>query len=178
LRVDCEQREIMAPSVFSEVIKDRVIAALLGLCAFSPALPASASSAADPAGWECSSRPAIEIPINAETTPRFDNFIRGLAAERALQRHDVSSLDLFGGFGYRGVTNNFNRYFAGSPGLLLRRSRDSVSGVKRVRGNPGPERNRYNPYHLDIWAGGSQLSWQGIAGAVGRSVAQLSSPYL
>jgi hypothetical protein len=172
----------MSRSVFSEVIKDRVIAAFLGLCAFSLALPASASPAPDHAGLQCSSAPAteipIEIPINAKTTLKFDNFVQGLATKRAIQRHDVSTLDLFGGFGYPGTTNTFNRYLAGAPGLLRRRSCDSVSGVKRVRSNIRPERNRYNPYHLDIWASGSQLNWQAIAGAVGRSVAQLSSPYL
>ena len=172
-----ERREIMARSVWSKTIANCIILPLVGVWAFSFALPASARAEPDRAGRQCSSRPEIEIPINVKTTPKFDNFVQGLATKRSIQRHDVSSLDLFGGFGYAGVTNTFNRYLAGAPGLLPGRSCDSVSGVKRVRSNIRPERNRYNPYHLDIWAGGSQPSWQAIAGAVGRSVAQLSSPY-
>jgi len=164
-------------SICSKTIANRVILPLLGVWAFLFALPASASAEPDRAGWQCSPWLAIEIPINVKMTPKFYNFVRGLATKRAIQRHDVSSLDLFGGFGYPAVTNTFNRYLAGAPGRLLRRSCDSVSGVKRVRSNIAPERNGYVAYHLDIWASGSQTRWQAAAGAVGRSVALLSSPY-
>src|SRR5690242_7059331 len=125
-------------SICSKTIANRVILPLLGVWAFLFTLPASASSAADRAGWQCSPRLAIEIPINVKMTPKFDNFVRGVATKRAIQRHDVSSLDLFGGFGYPGVTNTFNRYLASVPGLLLKRSCDSVSGVRRVRSNIAP----------------------------------------
>ena len=118
----------------------------------------------------------IQLPVNATANVNLDlkSLIWTLTGYyRALDQTGLT-LDVLAGARYLGVEQKVNWDVTGNVGPIpapgrtgsAKESLDNWDAVIGVRGRFafGAQKNWFVPYYLDVGAGGSDLTWQGIAG--------------
>ena len=119
---------------------------------------------------------AVGVGLDAGSNASLEGLVWTLAGGYTLVKAKSATLDLFGGFRYFGVEATVDwRLSATIAGPLggqvfnrtgsISQSEDILDGIVGTRGriNLG-DSNWFLPYYLDIGAGSSDLTWQGLLG--------------
>ena len=118
----------------------------------------------------------VSAGANLDTKATLRGVLWELAGACTVARGGNSSLDLLAGFRYLGLEAGTDWQLSGSitgpgPGQSFARSGsasarvDLWDGIIGVRGRVGLGDSRWGiPYYLDVGAGTSALTWQGVAG--------------
>lgn len=111
----------------------------------------------------------VNLQASAGTQSRLTGTVWTVAGGYALAQSKVANVYLFGGWRYAGVTSRLDWQFAGPFGILDRTGHaernvslnDAIAGVRgQVRLGP----RWFIPYYVDVGAGPSNSTWQGLGG--------------
>ena len=107
--------------------------------------------------------------LSADVDQDLDGWKIGLFGGYNVYRTDQASMDAVLGVRYLTLDAEASLKIEGPlppelPGRQLARSSDIWDGVIGVRGRAGFANNWFVPYHFDLGAGDSDLTWQALAG--------------
>lgn len=103
------------------------------------------------------------VPVNASLNLDLSSWILNGAIGYDLVQADQGTLTLVGGVRYLTLDIDVKAGFQG-PGVEKSDSEGLLDGIIGVSGSINFNENWYLPYHADIGAGGSDLTWQLFAG--------------
>jgi hypothetical protein len=118
----------------------------------------------------------VNLQASSGTQTRLTGTIWTVAGGYVLAQSKVGTLYGFGGWRYAGVTSKLDWQFAGPFGILDRaghaeRSVSLNDAIAGIRGQVRLGGHWYIPYYVDVGAGNSNSTWQGIGGIAYGNVA-------
>ena len=111
----------------------------------------------------------VQVPVNQNTRTGLKGLVWELAVSRTVARSTTATFEVLGGFRYFGLEASVQWQLAGPVGAFPQtgshtQKDDLWDAIVGVRGRWAPGGNWFVPYHLDVGAGSSKLTWQGLAG--------------
>lgn len=112
----------------------------------------------------------VQVPVNVNTEAGLEGGLWELAASYAVSRRETATVEVLTGFRYLNLEATLDWQLAGPIGLFpqsgsLSQKEELWDAIVGLRGKLGlGSGNWFIPYYLDVGAGSSQLTWQGMAG--------------
>ena len=112
----------------------------------------------------------VQVPVNAGTQLGLEGGVWQLAASYNFSSAQSSPFEILGGFRYLKLETTVDWQLTGPIGLFpqsgtLTETAELWDAIVGVRGKAKlGEGNWFVPYYLDVGAGDSELTWQGLAG--------------